>query len=121
MLFKFVMIIHHPRIAWPFMADQPYNAAHLSENLQAAIELIEIRSGEHGSKPLRRNRRATKGTRQGVREEFLGVIDDIRGAKGTVLRGAVERLRSEYAEAWEDGGDAKLELQAFLRRFVLRN
>ncbi|KAF5311788.1 hypothetical protein D9619_003782 [Psilocybe cf. subviscida] len=109
-----------PMIAWPFMGDQPHNAAHLSENLKAAIELVEVRTGEHGLKPLRRNGRAAKGTRAAVHEEFLGVIEDIRGAKGAELRATVESLSGEYAKAWDEEGDAKLELQAFLKRFVLR-
>jgi hypothetical protein len=103
------------------MGDQPHNAAHLSENLKAAIELIEVRTGESGLKPLHRNGRAAKGTRAAVREEFLGVIDDIRGAKGAEIRATVQGLQSEYAKAWKDEGDAKLELQAFLKRFVLRD
>ncbi|KAF5310569.1 hypothetical protein D9619_008191 [Psilocybe cf. subviscida] len=108
-----------PMIAWPFMGDQPHNAAHLSENLKVAIELFEVRTGENGLRPLRRNGRAAKGTRAAVREEFLGVIDDIRGAKGAELRATAGRLKSEYAKAWNAGGDAKLELQAFLKRFVI--
>ncbi|KAF5313262.1 hypothetical protein D9619_003742 [Psilocybe cf. subviscida] len=109
-----------PMIAWPFLTDGPRNAAHLSENLKVAIELIEVRTGENGLKPLRRTGRAAKGTRAAVREEFLGIIDDIRGAKGADLRMAAERLKSEYADAWKKGGDAKLEMRAFLERFVLR-
>lgn len=101
------------------MGDQPHNAAHLSENLKVAIELFEVRTGENGLRPLRRNGRAAKGTRAAVREEFLGVIDDIRGAKGAELRATAGRLKSEYAKAWNAGGDAKLELQAFLKRFVI--
>lgn len=112
--------MHHPRIAWPFLTDGPRNAAHLSENLKVAIELIEVRTGENGLKPLRRTGRAAKGTRAAVREEFLGIIDDICGAKGADLRMAAERLKSEYADAWKKGGDAKLEMRAFLERFVLR-
>ncbi|KAF5313261.1 hypothetical protein D9619_003741 [Psilocybe cf. subviscida] len=109
-----------PMIAWPFLADQPHNAAHLSENLKIAIELTEVRTGDNGLKPMRRTGRAAKGTRAAVREEFLGVIDDIRGARGAKLRAAVERLKGEYAKAWEEEGDAKLELQTFLERVVLR-
>ncbi|KAF5311787.1 hypothetical protein D9619_003781 [Psilocybe cf. subviscida] len=110
-----------PMIAWPFMADQPHNAAHLSENLKVAIELVEVRTGENGLKPMRRNGRAAKGTRAAVREEFLDVIDDMRGAKGAQIRANVQGLKGHYAKAWQEEGDAKLELQAFLKRFVLRD
>ena len=33
------------RIVWPISADQPLNAIHLSENLDVAFELIEVRHG----------------------------------------------------------------------------
>ncbi|KAF5328078.1 hypothetical protein D9619_013642 [Psilocybe cf. subviscida] len=109
-----------PMIAWPFMADQPHNAAHISENLNAAIELVEVRTGENGLKPMRRNGCAARGTRAAVREEFLGVIDDIRGAKGAQIRANVQGLKGQYTKAWEEEGDSRLELQAFLKRFVFR-
>lgn len=82
---------------------------------------MEIRTGERGLKPLCRNGRAAKGTRAAVRKEFLEVIDDIHGAKGTELREAVQGLKKRYEKAWEEEGDAKVELQAFLKRFVLRD
>jgi hypothetical protein len=103
------------------MADQPYNAVHLSENPKVAIELIEVRTGESGLKPPRRNGRATKGTRNAVREEFLGFIDDICGLKGADLRATVQGLQSEYMKTWKEEGEAQLELQAFLREFVLQD
>ncbi|KAJ7097452.1 hypothetical protein C8R44DRAFT_889359 [Mycena epipterygia] len=34
-----------PMICWPFSADQPMSAAHLTQNLSVAFHLIEIRTG----------------------------------------------------------------------------
>ncbi|KAF5312054.1 hypothetical protein D9619_003768 [Psilocybe cf. subviscida] len=120
-----------PMICWPFSGDQPFNAAHLSENLNVGIELIEVRTGECGastsvdgitsSKPLHRNGRAAQGTRAAVRAEFLGVVDTVvRGERGVEMRKNVERVRREFEEAWKEGGDAREEVRAFLREFVVK-
>jgi len=65
-----------------------------------------------------RNGLAPKGTREAVGEEFRQVIDAFRGARGKELRGNAEELKRKFEEAWEDGGEAKRELHAFLKRFV---
>lgn len=114
------------RICWPFSGDQPYNAAHLSENLKVALELVEVRTGECGvgvngkTKPLHRSGRAAQGTRAAVRAEFLGVIDAVRGEKGAEIRANTQRLKSMFNEAWEQGGDAREQVRAFLKEFVLK-
>ena len=106
------------RICWPFVADQPTTAAHLSCNLKVAFELVEIRTGSGGSQPMLRNGRAPKVTREAVGEEFRQVIDACRGEQGRELRRNVEELQRKFGKAWEDGGEAKREVNAFLERFV---
>ncbi|KDR69167.1 hypothetical protein GALMADRAFT_145572 [Galerina marginata CBS 339.88] len=107
-----------PLVAWPFEADQPAAAAHLTENLNVAIELIEVRTGEHGLKPLLRNGRAAKGTREAVGLEIREVIDSCRGAKGKELRKNAEDMQSKFAEAWQDNGISRKELRAFLGKYI---
>ncbi|KDR73136.1 hypothetical protein GALMADRAFT_722028 [Galerina marginata CBS 339.88] len=106
-----------PLIAWPFEADQPAAAAYLTENLNVAIELIEVRTGERGLKPLHRNGRAAKGTRAAVGVEIRDVIDACRGKKGEELRRNAEDIKAKLFEAWLEGGVSRMELHAFLENF----
>ncbi|KAI8969573.1 hypothetical protein BD414DRAFT_259276 [Trametes punicea] len=55
-----------PLIVWPFDADQPLNAVHISDNLQIGYELIEVRSGP-GLQPIYRNGRKPVGTVDAVK------------------------------------------------------
>ncbi|KDR73125.1 hypothetical protein GALMADRAFT_158264 [Galerina marginata CBS 339.88] len=107
-----------PLIAWPFEADQPGAAAHLTENLNVAFELIEVRTGENGLKPLYRNGRAAKGTREAVGIEIREVIDACRGQKGEELRKNAEGIKDEFAEAWRTDGVSRKELHTFLEKYV---
>jgi len=65
-----------------------------------------------------RNGRAPKGTREAVGEEFRQIIDACRGQQGEELRENVKELQRKFENAWEDGGEAKRELNAFLERYV---
>lgn len=105
-------------IIWPFQADQPEAAAHLSENLCVAIELIEVRTGEHAVKPMYRNGRAAKGTREAVGLEIRQVLDECQGSKGKHLRGNAEEMKRKFAEAWNAKGSSRNELQAFLNEYL---
>ncbi|KAF8965577.1 CobB/CobQ-like glutamine amidotransferase domain-containing protein [Flammula alnicola] len=103
-----------PLICWPFDADQPGGAAHLTVNINVAFELIEVRTSEEGMKPMLRHGRAPKGTREAVGDEMRQVIDDCRGPKGETMRQNAEQLKKKFARSWEEGGEGKRELQAFL-------
>ncbi|KAF5383026.1 hypothetical protein D9615_005086 [Tricholomella constricta] len=105
------------RICWPFDADQPTAAAHLTENLKAAFELIEVRTGL-GLKPLHRTGKAPKGTREAVGVEIRAVLDACRGEEGKQLRRNAEQLKVEFAAAWEDGGAAKADLRRLLEKYA---
>ncbi|KIM38978.1 glycosyltransferase family 1 protein [Hebeloma cylindrosporum] len=108
-----------PMICWPFAIDQPTISAHLSCNLKVAFELVEVRTGSDGSQPMLRNGRAPKGTREAVGEEFRQIIDACRGEQGEELRRNAKEFQRKFEKAWEEGGEAKQELKAFLARFVL--
>lgn len=105
------------RICWPFQADQPAAAAYLSERLSVAFELIEVRTGEKGTKPLLRNGRAPKGTRAAVGAEIRSVIDDCRGTKGEELRKNAEAFKPKFAEAWKKDGISRKEAQTLLIKY----
>ncbi|PPQ81811.1 hypothetical protein CVT25_013647 [Psilocybe cyanescens] len=108
-----------PVICWPFEADQPAAAAHMTENLNVAFELVEVRTGENGLKPLLRNRRKAKGTREAVGVEIREVIDACRSAKGDELRKNAQALKIKFAEAWAADGVSRKEFQAFVEKYGL--
>ncbi|KAF4614972.1 hypothetical protein D9613_002487 [Agrocybe pediades] len=109
-----------PMIAWPFRADQPEGAYHLTE-AGLAVELLEVRTGEHASKPLRRNGKGAAGTREAVGTEIRDVLDACRGEKGAQMRRNVEKMKTEFLSAWEKEGPARKELEKFLKRYTNLN
>jgi DNA-binding FadR family transcriptional regulator len=64
-----------------------------------------------------RNGLAAKGTREAVGEEFRQIIDACRGEQGDELRRNAKELQRKFEKAWEEGGEAKGKLNAFLERF----
>ena len=105
------------RICWPITADQPAAAAHLTENLNVAFELFQVRTGD-GLKPLARNGIAAEGTREAVGIEIRQTIDLCRGEKGQVMRNNAEQLKLKFAKAWEDDGTAKQEIRKVLHKYT---
>ncbi|KAG5641589.1 hypothetical protein DXG03_004672, partial [Asterophora parasitica] len=104
-------------IFWPFEADQPAAAAHVTENLKAGFELLEVRTGL-GLQRLHRNGKTPTGTPEAVVEEIRAVVDAARGEEGEKLRKNAEKLKEAFAAAWEDGGAAKVELRHFLDKYA---
>ena len=106
------------RICWPITADQPAAAAHLTENLNVAFELFQVRTGD-GLKPLARNGLAPEGTREAVGIEIRQTIDLCRSEKGRVMRGNAEQLKLKFAKAWEDDdGTARQEMRKVLHKYT---
>ena len=90
----------------------------MSENLHVAFELIEVRTGAAGTRPLLRNGQAPKGGRVAVGAEFRRVIDDFRSPKGVNMRSKAEEIGRKFTEAWQENGTSRQELQAFLSKYV---
>ncbi|KAF9486599.1 UDP-Glycosyltransferase/glycogen phosphorylase [Pholiota conissans] len=108
-----------PLIGWPFTGDQPLGIAQLETHHKVAIELVEVRTGEHGLKPIRRlGDRTPVGTREAVGREIREVIDHVRGEKGKEMAVNAARVKKEIAQLWEEDGVGKKELAAFLEKFV---
>jgi hypothetical protein len=77
-------IYHFYKIFFPLVGDQPVAAAHVTEDLHAAFELFQVRSGE-GVKPLHTsmNGLTPAGSREAVGIEVLRQTTDLcRGEKG---------------------------------------
>jgi len=106
-----------PLICWPFGSDQPIGAAHLTENLNVAFELFQVRTGQ-GLKPLHRNGLTPKGTREAVGIEIRQTIDLCRSEKGQELRSNAEKFKVKFAKAWEEDGIAKHEMRSFLHKYT---
>ena len=111
------MFIFILRICWPIAVDQPTAAVHLTENLNVAFELFQVRTGE-GLKPLARNGIAAEGTREAVGIEIRQIIDLCRSEKGQVMRSNAEQIKLKFAKAWEEDGAARQEMRKFLCKYT---
>ena len=105
------------RILFPILGDQPVAAAHVTENLHAGFELYQVRSGE-GLKPLHRNGLTPTGSREAVGIEVRETIDLCRGEKGQEIRSNAEKLKVEFARAWEEDGAARQEIRSFIHKYT---
>ncbi|KAF9557510.1 UDP-Glycosyltransferase/glycogen phosphorylase [Agrocybe pediades] len=106
-----------PMIAWPFNADQPEGAYEL-DNAGLGIELLQVRTGEHAKKPLRRNGKGAAGTREAVGTEIRDVIASCRGEKGAQIRKNVENMKNKFLGSWETEGEARKEFNRFLSKYT---
>ncbi|CAL1714247.1 unnamed protein product [Somion occarium] len=102
-----------PMIFWPYTADEPANAARLTDVLDASYELFEIRSGEHGLKPLYRTGKAPAGTMDAVREEAAAILKKAFGEDGKRKRANLEQLSHKVMHTWDEGGPAQREMKRF--------
>ncbi|KAJ7738171.1 hypothetical protein B0H16DRAFT_1730061 [Mycena metata] len=105
-----------PMICWPFDGDQPFGAEHLTQTLNVAFHLIEVRTGK-GLQPLR-NGRVPKGTREAMAAEIREVFDQARGEVGEEKRKNAQRLKQELVAAWEKGGSAHTAIRDFLGTYL---
>ena len=112
-----VFIFFFGRIFWPLVGDQPFAAAHVTENLHAAFELFQVRSGD-GLKPVHRNGLIPAGSREAVGVEVRQTIDLCRSEKGQEIRSNAEKLKVKFAKAWEEDGDARQEMRKFLLKYA---
>ena len=101
------------RIAWPLDGDQPGIAAHLTLTLDVAFQLVEIRSGEEGLKPLYRGV-TPAGTEEAVAAEARTIIRNARGSEGAKKRQNAELIKDRWRKEWEEGGDALMDLRRLL-------
>ncbi len=101
------------RIVWPVTADQPVNAIHLSETLDVAYELIEVRHGA-GLGKIYRNGRTPVGTIDAVKAEARGVLDLAFGEDGARKRANILKLRDTLRAAWAENGVAQREVESFV-------
>ncbi|EJF59059.1 UDP-Glycosyltransferase/glycogen phosphorylase [Dichomitus squalens LYAD-421 SS1] len=102
-----------PAIVWPISADQPVNAIYLSEDLDVAYELIEVRNGT-GLGKLLRNGRVPVGTIVAVKAEMNNVLSSAFGEDGARKRAKLQSLRKILQASWNEEGVARREVEEFL-------
>ncbi len=101
------------RIVWPISAEQPLNAIYLSETLDAAFELIEVRHGA-GTGKIYRNGRVPVATVDAVKAEMRDVLERAYGEEGARKRANLLSLRKTLQAAWSENGIARREVESFL-------
>ena len=69
-----------------------------------------------GLKPMYGSGRVPRGTREAVGIEMREVIDECRGEVGKEKRRNVQRLKEEFAKAWDEDGEARVALRTFLEK-----
>ncbi|KAH9858838.1 UDP-Glycosyltransferase/glycogen phosphorylase [Lenzites betulinus] len=102
-----------PMIAWPISVDQPLNALYLSEEVDVAYELIEVRHGI-ALGPIYRNGRKPVGTIDAVKEETRAILDKAFGADGAAKRARLQTMMKTLQAAWGEDGIARREVAAFV-------
>ncbi|KAI0333570.1 UDP-Glycosyltransferase/glycogen phosphorylase [Cubamyces sp. BRFM 1775] len=102
-----------PLIFWPFGGDQPLNAIHMTDNLNVAYELIEVRTGP-GLHPIYRNGRKPVGTVDAVKDEAREVLAKAFGEDGAQKRENLKALTHALRHEWEEGGSSLRDMTAFL-------
>ncbi|RPD61324.1 UDP-Glycosyltransferase/glycogen phosphorylase [Lentinus tigrinus ALCF2SS1-6] len=102
-----------PTIVWPISAEQPLNAIHLSETLDVAFELIEVRHGA-GAGKIYRNGRVPIATVDAAKAEMRDVLERAYGEEGERKRANLLSLRKKLQATWEENGIARREVEAFL-------
>ncbi|EIW63121.1 UDP-Glycosyltransferase/glycogen phosphorylase [Trametes versicolor FP-101664 SS1] len=103
-----------PQILWPFLADQPLNAIYMTDTLQIAYELIEVRTAL-GLHAIYRNGRTPVGTLDAVQVEVRDVLAKAFGADGAQKRARLLALREKVGRDWEEGGPSLRDVTAFLQ------
>ncbi|KAK7464301.1 hypothetical protein VKT23_006469 [Stygiomarasmius scandens] len=117
------MLYRTPQIFWPQGADQPLNAATVVFVHKAGLELLEVRSGEHGTRKLYRFKDADPKdlptfTVEAVRREIRDVLNKLKGDEGLMMRKNFEKMSKEFLSGWDKGGEARDSVERFLRKFV---
>ncbi|KAI9058390.1 glycosyltransferase family 1 protein [Trametes sanguinea] len=97
-----------PMIVWPIVMDQPTNAVRLSDGLNVAYELVEVRNG-HGLGRIYRTGYTPVGTLDAMRDEMRDVLARALGADGEAKRGRLGQLREKLLSAWQGPGKGHLE------------
>lgn len=90
---------------------------HLTDNLDIAYELLEVRNGI-GLGPIFRTGKKPVGTVDAVRGELKDVLVRAFGADGEAKRQRLLDMRAKLQQAWADVGSEGDELRGIARKEV---
>ncbi|KAK7437863.1 hypothetical protein VKT23_018300 [Stygiomarasmius scandens] len=112
-----------PQIFWPYAADQPYNAALVSQVHKAGFELINIRTGQHGTRSPYRSRDLPESeqptfTVDAVKKEIRELVVKLKGDEGLAVRKNYERLGEAISKSWDKDGEARKTMERFLKKYI---
>lgn len=82
--------------------------------LDAGYELLEVRTGLFGLKPIHRTGGAPRGTIESVRAEAQDVLGNAFGEDGARKRANLLAIRSGLLREWEEGGASQRDVRVFL-------
>ena len=107
------MLTCSTRIFGPFEGDQPLNAVNMTENFDAAYELVEVRT-RYSDKPIFRNGKKPLGTLEAVKAEARDVLTKAFGEDGARKRERLLQLQQEVLSEWDEGGTSRRGFMNFL-------
>jgi hypothetical protein len=90
---------------------------------RAAFELLSVREGDGARPPLRvvqggPSAKPIDFTFDGVRAEVRELLALERGEEGRRVRENAEKLGAAMDASWQDGGEANVQLAAFMDKYV---
>ncbi|KAG8875948.1 hypothetical protein FRB97_004599 [Tulasnella sp. 331] len=100
-------------IFWPVTADQPMNSAYLSQNLDAAFELVQIRSGAGAGPPARGG--MVEGTPDAISRELGDILTGLKGEVGERKLRNLRAVRRKLLDEMSEGGDVETDFGDLLR------
>ncbi|KAI0675038.1 UDP-Glycosyltransferase/glycogen phosphorylase [Trametes maxima] len=103
-----------PLIFWPFAADQPLSAVHVTENLHAGYELLETRCGADGLKPIFRTGHSSAGTALAFDAELRGVLQKSFSKDGARKRENLRKVSEIVRRQWDEGGVSMRDITEFV-------
>jgi hypothetical protein len=85
----------------------------------AAFELLSVRTWIGEKIPYRcRDGLEPDFSDVGTRHEMRTLLKQIKEEEGRKIRENVERLGEAYGKTWETGGEASVNLEGFLKKYV---
>jgi hypothetical protein len=102
------------------MADQPSIISYLEHSLDVAFQLMEVRTGPSGLKPIRaRGNFIPSGTIEAFRAEADDILSEMKGEVGARKRRNAKQAQIELSKAWAEGGPAKAAFNEFVTKYGL--
>ncbi|KAF5368681.1 hypothetical protein D9757_010222 [Collybiopsis confluens] len=109
---------HVPQIFWPFHADQPYTALRLT-TIKAGFELIEIRTGEDGTRMPHGYEELPEFTVASAKAEIERLIEKLKSEEGATVRANHRVLSDAMNKQWSPSGESKKEFGLFMKKYII--